>query len=56
MEFGRFTGLTGLSWAQPQDLWQHVEATGWDTACLTDHFMPNVPESVRDTLECWSAT
>jgi len=55
MKFGLFTGLTGITWSQLQDLWQHIEATGWDAACVTDHFMPNVPEPVAETLECWTA-
>ena len=55
MQFGLFTGLTGISWSQLQQLWQHIEATGWDAAFVTDHFMPNVPDPVGDTLECWTA-
>ena len=55
MRFGLFTGLTGISWPQLQQLWQHVEVTGWDAALVTDHFMPNVPDPVGDTLECWTA-
>jgi F420-dependent oxidoreductase-like protein len=55
MQFGLFTGLTGVTWAQLQHLWQHVEATGWDAAFATDHFMPNVPDPVAETLECWTA-
>lgn len=55
MKFGLFTGLTGITWTQLQELWRHVEATGWDAAFVTDHFMPNVPEPVADTLECWTA-
>ena len=55
MQFGLFTGLTGMSWSQLQQLWQHIEATGWDAAFVTDHFMPNVPDPVGDTLECWTA-
>jgi hypothetical protein len=39
MRFGLFTGTTGISWAQLQSLWQHLEATGWDAACVTDHFL-----------------
>ena len=35
-------------------LWRHIEATGWDVACVTDHFMPNTKERVGDVLECWS--
>ena len=45
----------GISWSQLQSLWQHLEATGWDAACVTDHFMPNTRNPVDDTLECWTA-
>jgi F420-dependent oxidoreductase-like protein len=55
MQFGLFTGLTGIDWSQLQQLWQHIEASGWDAAFVTDHFMPNVPDPVGDTLECWTA-
>lgn len=54
MKFGLFTGLTGITWPQLQALWQHVEATGWDSAFVADHFMPNLPDPVGDTLECWT--
>ena len=27
MQFGLFTSLTGLTWEQLHDLWNHVEAT-----------------------------
>jgi len=53
--FGLFTGTTGITWPQLVDLWQHAEATGWDMACVTDHFMPNGPDPVDETLECWTA-
>ncbi|MBI4611337.1 MAG: LLM class F420-dependent oxidoreductase [Candidatus Rokubacteria bacterium] len=55
MKFGLFTGLTGISWPELVALWQHVEATGWDAAFVTDHFMPNLPDPVGDTLECWTS-
>jgi F420-dependent oxidoreductase-like protein len=55
LKFGLFTSLTGITWSQLQQLWQHTEAIGWDTAFVTDHFMPNVPDPVADTLECWTA-
>lgn len=54
MKFGLFTGLTGIGWPQLQALWQHAEATGWDAAFVTDHFMPNLPDPVGETLECWT--
>ncbi len=55
MKFGLFTSLTGINWPQLQDLWRHIEDTGWDTACVTDHFMPNTPNPVDEALECWTA-
>jgi F420-dependent oxidoreductase-like protein len=55
MKFGLFTSLGGISWPELQSLWQHLEETGWDAACVTDHFMPNVHEPVEETLECWTA-
>jgi F420-dependent oxidoreductase-like protein len=36
------------------DLWKHTEATGWDIACVTDHFMPNTKEREGAMLEAWS--
>ncbi len=54
MKFAVFTSLTGTTWDQVKALWRHAEATGWDAACVTDHFMPNTPDRVGDTLECWS--
>lgn len=55
MRFGLFTSTTGIAWPELQSLWQHLEATGWDAACLTDHFMPNTRHPIDDTLECWTA-
>ena len=55
MKFGLFTSLGGMTWPTLQSLWQHLEATGWDAACAADHFMPNVPDPVEETLECWTA-
>jgi F420-dependent oxidoreductase-like protein len=54
MRFGLFTSLTNASWADVLALWRHAAATGWDAACVTDHFMPNTADRLGDTLECWS--
>jgi F420-dependent oxidoreductase-like protein len=54
MRFGLFTSLTNARWDDVLALWRHAEATGWDAACVTDHFMPNTPERMGDTLECWT--
>jgi F420-dependent oxidoreductase-like protein len=55
MRFGLFTGLTGPRWDEVVTQWKHAEATGWDAACVTDHFMPNTADRVGDTHECLSA-
>jgi F420-dependent oxidoreductase-like protein len=54
MRFGLFTGLGATTWDAVLGLWRHAEATGWDAACVTDHFMPNTPERTGDSMECWS--
>jgi F420-dependent oxidoreductase-like protein len=54
MRFGLFTILTNATWDSVLGLWRHAEATGWDAACVTDHFMPNTRDRVGDSLECWS--
>jgi len=40
VKFGIFTSLTGTTWPDVLDLWRRAEFTGWDIACVTDHFMP----------------
>jgi F420-dependent oxidoreductase-like protein len=52
MKFALFIGLGGTTWNAVLGLTRHAEATGWDAACLTDHFMPNTPDRVGDSLEC----
>jgi F420-dependent oxidoreductase-like protein len=54
MRFALFTGLTHTTWDAVLALWRHADATGWDAACVTDHFMPNTADRLGDTLECWS--
>ena len=54
MRFAIFTGLGMTTWDSVRDLWRHLDATGWDAACVTDHFMPNTPERTGDMLECWT--
>jgi len=54
MRFGVFTSLMGQTWPGVLELWQHLESTGWDTACLSDHFMPNTREREGAVLEAWS--
>lgn len=54
MRFGLFTSMGAHSWPVVLDLWKHIEATGWDVGCVTDHFMPNTPEREGSMLEAWS--
>jgi len=54
MKFALFIGLGNTTWDGILDLTRHAERTGWDAACLTDHFMPNTAEKVGDHLECIS--
>jgi F420-dependent oxidoreductase-like protein len=55
MKFALFIGLGNTTWDTVLGLTRHAEATGWDAACLTDHFMPNTADAVGDNLECLSA-
>ena len=54
MRFAIFTGLGLTTWDAVRDLWTHVDRSGWDAACVTDHFMPNTPDKVGDVMECWT--
>ena len=54
MRFGVFTSLMGQTWPGVLELWQHLESTGWDTACVSDHFMPDTREREGAVLEAWS--
>jgi F420-dependent oxidoreductase-like protein len=55
MRFGIFQGLGNTTWDAVVDLWRHAERTGWDLACVTDHFMANTPEKVGDNHEALAA-
>ena len=54
MRFGLFTSMGNQTWPGVLELWRHLEKTGWDIACVTDHFMPNNPQREGSTLESWS--
>jgi F420-dependent oxidoreductase-like protein len=54
MRFAIFTGLGLTTWDAVRNLWSHVDQSGWDAACVTDHFMPNTPDKVGDVMECWT--
>src|SRR5437773_10373790 len=54
MRFGVFTSMGAQTWPGVLDLWRHLEKTGWDIACVTDHFLPNTREREGAVLEAWS--
>jgi F420-dependent oxidoreductase-like protein len=54
MRFGLFTSMGFQTWPGVLELWRHAEATGWDLACVTDHFMPNTADREGPMLESWS--
>src|SRR5574342_220684 len=54
MRFAIFTSMGNTTWRDVEVLWRHAEQTGWDAACVTDHFMPNTPDRVGDMLEAWT--
>ena len=55
MRFGVFTSLIAQTWPGVLDLWRHLEATGWDIACVSDHFMLSTKEREGAVLEAWSS-
>src|SRR5215470_9272800 len=55
MRFGVFTSMGLQTWSGVLDLWRHLEATGWDIGCVTDHFLPNTKEREGAMLESWSS-
>ena len=54
MRFAIFTGLGLTSWDAVRAVWAHADQSGWDAACVTDHFMPNTPDKAGDVMECWT--
>ena len=54
MRFAIFSSMGNTTWNDVVALWRHAEQTGWDAACVTDHFMPNTPDRVGDMLESWT--
>ena len=54
MRFALFSIITHASWDDLHRLWQHVDRTGWDAGCVSDHFTPNTADRAGDTLECWT--
>ncbi len=54
MRFAIFSSMGNTTWDDVVALWRHAEQTGWDAACVTDHFMPNTPDRLGDMLESWT--
>src|SRR2546428_13610813 len=53
MRLAIFSSMGNTTWKDVETLWRHSEETGWDAACVTDHFMPTPPDRVGDMLEAW---
>src|SRR5262245_36145356 len=51
MRFGIFTSMGMQTWSGVLELWRHLERTGWDIACVTDHFLPNTKDREGAMLE-----
>jgi F420-dependent oxidoreductase-like protein len=47
--------MAGQTWQGVLDLWHHLEATGWDIACVTDHLVPGNPTREGTNLEALSS-
>lgn len=41
-------------WEDILGICRHAEQTGWDGVYVADHFMPNTPDAVGPTNECWT--
>jgi len=54
MRFAIFSSMGNTTWDDVVALWRHAEQTGWDAACVTDHFMPNTADRAGDMLESWT--
>ncbi len=54
MRVGRFTSMGAQTWSGVLELWREIESTGWDIACVTDHFLPNTKDREGAMLESWS--
>jgi F420-dependent oxidoreductase-like protein len=53
MKFSAWPG-SAAPWADILDECEHVERTGWDGIWIADHFMPNRPDNLGPTQECWT--
>lgn len=54
MRFGLFTSMGAQTYSNVLNFWLHAEATGWDIACVTDHFMPNTARKEGPVAEAWT--
>ena len=55
MHFGVFTALQNRTWPDLLDLSRHLEATGWDIACVSDHLVSGSPTREGTNLEALSS-
>jgi len=55
IRFGLQTPQQHLSWQELLGLWQEVDALGYDTAWVFDHFLPIFSDPTGSCLEGWTA-
>jgi F420-dependent oxidoreductase-like protein len=53
MKFSAWPG-SGSPWPEILEECEHIERSGWDGIWIADHFMPNRPENLGPTQECWT--
>jgi F420-dependent oxidoreductase-like protein len=53
LKFSAWPG-SAAPWADILEECEHVERTGWDGIWIADHFMPNRPDNLGPTQECWT--
>src|SRR5258705_12325187 len=55
IRFGIQTPQQHTSWQDMLSLWQEVDALGYDTAWVFDHFLPIFSDATGPCLEGWTA-
>src|SRR5262249_60238911 len=55
IRFGIQTPQQHRSWSEMLSLWQEVDALGFDTAWVFDHFLPIFSDPTGPCLEGWTA-
>ncbi len=54
IRFGVQAAPQQASWAELREVWQEVEALGFDTLWVNDHLLPSVGSAEAPNLEGWT--